>query len=1350
MEAQVNRLFKTLPIVEEDHNKYPFPLDYWEELVESSLVHVRGVNNMLVAAVPAAPAQSTSKVVAPTSFTTAVAAPASGDSSKNVITGTGPASSSSTVPVIVQQPPQHAHHVINPYQIEERYNLATRALYHLGNKTEKLLHDKSFCDADSKKYFHHFRHALAVERAQEIAQKVGGAGALISISSGGGSSSSAGPQQHQPFDRGSGGPPGRDQQNLPLSLEVGATVYQSGLLKQVLNPTTNTLSVEPAEVERKNHSKSLTQQSHANWVKNTKKTPLGALQVMKFANAISYSSNLQFREIRENDLLVLSQSTTNGFYIARVVGKKDFLKREFLIQVESFCGTGSSTSVRRTSSNAAVPSTVAPPDHANNPHDKKSSLLLLKGTTWTAVKLDSVVYDRQVTALHEFCATRTTTTSGVLTKINSAAPISAQQNKEHHPLLRQILLGRTKERTQQNSINFYSSKAKPKEGLNASQSAAIDSALQEPLTIIQGPPGTGKTLTCCRILKSWLSGIVAKNKMDRNNANSSSAMLMGQQSGRRNNSTGSSGGNNKKSTTTKILAVADTNIAADNLYYGLKKLLLEQQTTSGSSSTSGGGQLHAGGTLKQGQTPQIARIGVNADGDLLEEQLKSHALYSRLNSYRNNEENTTSSGHNASNSGTNKSAVEIAKLRQQMTLDIAEQAIVLISTSVGIANPMFGCGNNNSMGTSNMLRHSAAAEGAATGGGVTATSSFVFEKILIDECTQATEVSSLVALTKGGSALKSLVLAGDHMQLPPTVVSRSAKACLSLSLFERLVSKLQYGRFFLDTQYRMRSRKLLDFVNKEFYGSKLGDGFGGLADEGAEASQACLETGQPVGRAERETAPSPLEVPAIIAAREKAATRPLPDLALVVKDVALVYTFTAAGPLPDLALVVKDRKQHNKTPSGTNDTKYLLPEELRLARVLLINIPPQYQYPNQSDEQRCGTSKQNHREADAVLTTLFSLFVKIMLADDQDGVKENVDKGRKTFAVLTAYSAQKQLLQRLFHQRARKRFPGYYQDSRHGELQGISIDPAQLSTLLHKQTMIETVDGCQGREADFVLFSSVRRGKKLGFLTDKRRLNVMLSRAKSGLIVFGDKETLQAYQHNSAPESSTPTTKNCTSSAGAIIASQSLTSNPPLKEEDEGALLWKKWVEDRVESNAVLDLKHWEDKCLEIRKTAAPAQQYNVTNLRNWATAAGPGGQNQNQNPTTVAAQAPAGAPFGGRRDPRSSASGSASSGVDEDENYFSMQNSMMRNRNKFVITADLQNALRANSLNTNPSQSKTPAVVGVQMETGGDLAQGDLVRDATPAESSAGALTSSATVHSANNSTNTKIMESNMNEKNE
>ena len=63
------------------------------------------------------------------------------------------------------------------------------------------------------------------------------------------------------------------------------------------------------------------------------------------------------------------------------------------------------------------------------------------------------------------------------------------------------------------------------------------------------------------------------------------------------------------------------------------------------------------------------------------------------------------------------------------------------------------------------------------------------------------------------------------------------------------------------------------------------------------------------------------------------------------------------------------------------------------------------------------------------------------------------------------------------------------------------------------------MDGYQGAEAELILFSLVRGNSsgRLGFVRDLRRANVALTRARSGLLVFGARETLRQEEAVWAP-----------------------------------------------------------------------------------------------------------------------------------------------------------------------------------------------------------------------------------------
>ncbi|KAI5180654.1 regulator of nonsense transcripts 1 [Nematocida sp. AWRm80] len=67
-----------------------------------------------------------------------------------------------------------------------------------------------------------------------------------------------------------------------------------------------------------------------------------------------------------------------------------------------------------------------------------------------------------------------------------------------------------------------------------------------------------------------------------------------------------------------------------------------------------------------------------------------------------------------------------------------------------------------------------------------------------------------------------------------------------------------------------------------------------------------------------------------------------------------------------------------------------------------------------------------------------------------------------------------------------------------------------ISQLLPENAEVSTVDGFQGQEKSCILLSAVRT-IKLGFLTDIRRLNVAITRAKSTLVILGNRSLLQTH-----------------------------------------------------------------------------------------------------------------------------------------------------------------------------------------------------------------------------------------------
>ena len=119
----------------------------------------------------------------------------------------------------------------------------------------------------------------------------------------------------------------------------------------------------------------------------------------------------------------------------------------------------------------------------------------------------------------------------------------------------------------------------------------------------------------------------------------------------------------------------------------------------------------------------------------------------------------------------------------------------------------------------------------------------------------------------------------------------------------------------------------------------------------------------------------------------------------------------------------------------------------------------------------------NKAEAELVLTTLCNYIEKI---GRERFLSERLDVG-----IISPYKVQTQYLRQQI--RKREEFRPFRQV--------ISVN---------------TVDGFQGQERDLILISLVRSNDsgQIGFLSDLRRMNVAMTRARMKLIIFGDKHTL--------------------------------------------------------------------------------------------------------------------------------------------------------------------------------------------------------------------------------------------------
>jgi ATP-dependent RNA/DNA helicase IGHMBP2 len=134
-----------------------------------------------------------------------------------------------------------------------------------------------------------------------------------------------------------------------------------------------------------------------------------------------------------------------------------------------------------------------------------------------------------------------------------------------------------------------------------------------------------------------------------------------------------------------------------------------------------------------------------------------------------------------------------------------------------------------------------------------------------------------------------------------------------------------------------------------------------------------------------------------------------------------------------------------------------------------------------NEEQDPETLSRFNKEEAALLIRLAEQLVEEIGVEDW--IKQNL-----TMAIITPYRAQVDYL-------------------RHLTEVSTQLEP------LHKLLSINTVDAFQGQERDVIAISFVRSNDKgeVGFLSDIRRTNVAMTRAKTKLLMVGDSATLGAH-----------------------------------------------------------------------------------------------------------------------------------------------------------------------------------------------------------------------------------------------
>lgn len=445
---------------------------------------------------------------------------------------------------------------------------------------------------------------------------------------------------------------------------------------------------------------------------------------------------------------------------------------------------------------------------------------------------------------------------------------------------------------------------------------------------------------------------------------------------------------------------------------------------------------------------------------------------------------------------------EIRKREEQVVAQVIRSADVVLATNTGAATRVLrkalGLGSSNG------------ASGGAAAGNAGAPESRAFDVVVIDEVAQSLEAACLIPAMLGSK----LIVAGDHYQLPPTIVSEeAARQGLQSTLADRLVRRFGDGHkggsdgdnhmvttslpvvHMLDVQYRMHE-DIMQWSSNAFYSDllkadasvarhTLSDLHGVLLPEcgeikvrasqlsklrssAAESAKESMESAKASDKAAAAAASASSAPSTTSKAGQPGAASSMPGASSSASSgrVAMMDPRTAQAVIAQGAGVSSHGAASSFADASEGGDVAIDCDAIR-APVLLI------------DSAGCdleelvdatSESKSNIGEADVV--------VKHVLALLNAGVQQ------RDIAVITPYNAQVSLLR------------------------------AMLSSQ-YPLLEVRSVDGFQGQEKEAVVMSLVRSNpeRNVGFLADYRRLNVAVTRARRHVAIVADTDTVSSDKY---------------------------------------------------------------------------------------------------------------------------------------------------------------------------------------------------------------------------------------------
>ncbi|TDL24612.1 P-loop containing nucleoside triphosphate hydrolase protein [Rickenella mellea] len=347
-----------------------------------------------------------------------------------------------------------------------------------------------------------------------------------------------------------------------------------------------------------------------------------------------------------------------------------------------------------------------------------------------------------------------------------------------------------------------------------------------------------------------------------------------------------------------------------------------------------------------------------------------------------------------------------------------------------------------------------------------------FDVVIIDEATQALEIACWIPVLKGAK----LILAGDPMQLPPTILSTNSR---------RKTEKTSASRSTAESP-----RKAVKVTNIETpleKKSKVGDGDGDtevdLSDSSTSSSSEEDAESVEISRDSRTS-----ETQRNVA---KTALTLMPPRSL---EVSMFDRLQKMYGSKVIRMLQVQYRMHKAICAFPTKTLYAskLKSDSSVAKHLLRDLPN-------------TSSLGSAIEDDEVLGTPVVFFDTAGCeyyerADGGEG--DEGSKSNENEAVVVAKWVERLVAAGVYPSQIAVITP--YQAQ-------VTLLSSQLRPVHGTELEIGTVDGMQGREKEAVIISLVRSNEKreVGFLKEKRRLNVAMTRARRHLCVVGDSATVQ-------------------------------------------------------------------------------------------------------------------------------------------------------------------------------------------------------------------------------------------------